>query len=405
MEDIIVSNNNPTDLDDALAFIGSIVSTVDSEADHIDTISLHWLNDDCLRLIFLFITRKTLQSVHVQSVCKRWFILINSMLFCRPKLSLFTAAEHHKDGKYYTDENVVQIGHSVFNFVQALYFTEEIVSELILSKIVKPYNFSATIEVIKVVPSVSTIKIRYKAIVQLCPNLNEFSIDRCLGLPKIDPEDEGVEPFLFPSNLNELSITNKWIKEPGLSHILQSSCTTLQKLVLSRAGLFSGLSIVEHLHGCKMKVLDLSGCCRLKPSIFPFIFKAYHDTLEELHFPTSIMTLPVPDGVIMEKLKCVTMYEVCQNGGIREHDDNVVWSLFRAMVNVENLTILTDNRPLYRRFEPCQYFDYMSKLLTLKKLKNITLPLEPMRYSMFGSHSFIRELKELGVKVRIDSNY
>jgi len=212
MEDIIVSNNNPTDLDDALAFIGSIVSTVDSEADHIDTISLHWLNDDCLRLIFLFITRKTLQSVHVQSVCKRWFILINSMLFRRPKLSLFTAAEHHKDGKYYTDENVVQIGNSVFNFVQALYFTEEIVSELILSKIAKPYNFPATIEVMKVVPSVSTIKIRYKAIVQLCPNLDKFSIDRCLGLPKIDPEDEGVEPFLFPSNLNELSITNKWIR-------------------------------------------------------------------------------------------------------------------------------------------------------------------------------------------------
>ena len=404
MEDI-VSNNDRIDLDEVLAFIGSIVNTIDSKADDIERISIHLLNDDCLRLIFSFITRETLRSVHVQLVCKRWFTLTNSMIFRRPKLCLFTTTEYHKADKYPRDEDVVQIGQSVFNFVQALYHTDEIVSELMLSKISTPFNISDKTKVVGGPPLVNTVKIRYGAIVELCPNLDRLSIDNCLGLLfKVDPEDED-PPFPFPSNLHELSITKAHIKESALSHILKSSCRTLQKLKLSRAGRFSGLSIIEHLHGCKMKVLDLTGCYKLKPAIFPFIFTAYHGTLEELHFPTSIMTLPIPGGVIMEKLKCVTMYEVCQNGGIREHDENVVMSLFRSAVNVESLTILTDDHPWFRRFEPCQYFDYMSKLLTLKKLKNITLPLEPMRYAMFGSHSFIRELKELGVKVRIDSNY
>lgn len=375
-----------------LELIRSILNTVENEANNKEKDSLHWLNDDCLRIILGFLDKKSLHSVNVKLVCKRWFILINSLIFCKSKLNLHIAVDA-VDDKNYKESDMIHIGETLFNFILALYFSWGRVSELILSTAHGSQPLT-------------DVQPRFLAIIHFCPNLSKFSICNCAPFLKMKLEKA---PFSFPSHLCEFSLTQNWIKEHTLNNILKLSSTTLQKLRLSSAGLFSGLSIIEHLKDSKMKVFEFTRCPRLSPSILPFIFKTYHATLEEFIFPSSLMTLPnlYNEILVMEKLKSVTIYEVInQEGKIGRHDDDIVMCLFKLMVKIENLSILTDSCPLYRKLQPCQFFDYMTKIMLLKNLKNLTLPLEPMKNKIFGDNLLLNKLNSVsGVKIRINSDF
>ena len=106
-------------------FLDFIVHTTDYQA---EKQSINELNDDFLRLIFSFLGSETLQSRNIQLVCKRWYILSNRILYCRPKLSLFCG-----DMKESEDSCAVPIRRNIFNLAQALYFSDGVVKDLVLS--------------------------------------------------------------------------------------------------------------------------------------------------------------------------------------------------------------------------------------------------------------------------------
>ena len=106
----------------------------------------------------------------------------------------------------------------------------------------------------------------------------------------------------------------------------------------------------------------------------------------------------------MKKLRSVTFYEIYQHGCvIPTHDDDVMWAYFRAMENVEELSILTFNSPFVGTIVTSKFFDYLGKIKTLKKLKELTLPVEPMRHGMFGDSLILKELRLAGVKIKVDT--
>ena len=365
--------------DEITNFLDSIVHTSDYEA---EKQSINKLNDDFLRLIFSFLGSETLQSMNIQLVCKRWFVLSNRMIYCRPKLSLFCG-----DMKESEDGCAVPIRRKIFSLAQALYFSDGVIKDLVLSATHDSrYPFSKSL---------------FEVITKLCPTLVDLTLNKFVDLMKVGPEDLS---FSFPKNLQKLSITRIWFKDQFLDYILKQNSKTLQKLILVRSVLIKGRSIIYNLADCQLKVINLALCCRIHPTVIPFIFENYHESLEELHIISSHMKQTIPPGLVMKKLRSVTLYESYQYGCvIPTHDDDVMWAYFRAMENVEELSILTFNSPFVGNIVPSKFFDYLSKIKTLKKLKELTLPVEPMRHGMFGDSLIFKELRLAGVKIRIDT--
>ena len=365
--------------DEIKNFLDSIVCAADYEA---EKPSINKLNDDFLRLIFSFLGNETLQSMNIQLVCKRWFVLSNRMLYCRPKLSLFCG-----DMKESEDSCAVPIRRNIFNLAQALYFSDGVVKDLVLSATHDSrYPFSESL---------------FEVITKLCPNLVDLTLNRFVDQLKVEPEDLS---FSFPKNLLELSIKSIWFKDHFLDYILKQNRKNLQKLILTRSALMKGCSIINNLADCQLKVVDLAFCCRIHPTVIPFIFENYHESLEELKIVSSHMKQSISPGLVMKKLRSVTLYEIYQHGCvIPTHDDDVMWAYFRAMENVEELSILTFNSPFVGNIVTSKFFDYLSKIRTLKKLKELTLPVEPMRHGMFGDSLILKELRLAGVKIRINT--
>ena len=304
------------------------------------------------------------------------------MLYCRPILSLFCG-----DMKESKDSCAVPIRRNIFNLAQALYFSDGVVKDLVLSATHDSrYPFSDSL---------------FEAITKLCPNLVDLTLNRFVDLLKVKPEDLS---FSFPKNLLELSIKNIWFKENFLDYILERNSKTLQKLILVRSVRIRGRSIIDNLADCQLKVINLTFCCRIHPTVIPFILENYHESLEELQIVSSHMKQSISPGLVMKKLRSVTLYEIYQHGCvIPTHDDDVIWAYFRAMENVEQLSILTFDSPFVGNIVTSKFFDYLGKIRTLKKLKELTLPVEPMRHGMFGDSLVLKELRLAGVKIKVDT--
>ena len=361
-------------------FLENIVNTAYYKAEQT---SINNLNDDYLRITFSYLDNETLLSENFQLVCKRWFLLSNRLIYCRPKLSLFCGSPQKSN-----ENGAVSINNSIFSLAQALYFSDSVVDDLVLSSTHESrYPFSDQL---------------FETITSLCPNLVKLTLDNFVRLWTDKPEEI---PFSFPNNLQELSIKHIWLKENTLDCILKLNNVTLQKLILVRCGLIRGSSITENLAECHLKIIDLSFCGRIHSSVVSSIFRNYNESLEELHFSSSHIEEAIPSELIMKKLRSVTLYELYQFGCvIPTHDDDVMWSYFRAMKNVEVLSILTFDNPHFRMENPSKYFDYLGKIKTLKKLKELTLPVEPLRHGMFGDNSIMQELRSAGVKIRINTD-
>ena len=386
-----MDHSNYSVVQNSLDYIECMLNNVENKANDKESVSAHLLDDDCLRMIFSAIDHKTLRSLNFQLVCKRWLILANSIVFRRARLNFLLVKEEEVSCE---DGNFIYISKSLASFVKALYFSGEQVTELILSS----SHYTMCIE--------SAVNSYMLAIKRLCPHLSKLTIDRFICWSNCELDEV---QYCFPQNLTKLTLSHSWISDDILSQILKLSYKTLQKLKLTKVGLkVKECSIISYLAECQLRVLDLYGVYRIMPGIFPFIFSTYQDTLEKLCINTVHLTTPIPDGVIMKRLKSVTFYETLDlrsEFGIPIHDEAIFLTLFRAMENVEKLCIFTESSPFLRRFKTCQYFDYLSLIMMLRNLNSLTLPLEPMKRNSFGDNSILKNLKDSGVKIRIDSNY
>ena len=98
--------------------------------------SIHILNDDCLRLIFLytlayrFYKFNEISLRNVMFVCKRWFVMCGEMIFCNKKTKLFQGFISWKRDNSSLERQYFHCPIIPDRIVLALYFSKGYIKEL-----------------------------------------------------------------------------------------------------------------------------------------------------------------------------------------------------------------------------------------------------------------------------------
>lgn len=314
----------------------------DIMVDNFDKSSIDILPDVCLSKIFTLLP--TLEMFKLCRVSKRWYNVSSSVLKSIKRLSTLHL---YRGMEKFQDEHAIL---NQTNLVTILSLCGDSLTELYLDTRVEEPGTMTAIPVFK---EISTAVSRH------CRNLDTLVITvNKLG---------GTE--VIKSFAKHLSAKNKIKKlaliggdtkrdkdvltEELLGEILRKT-KKLETLHVGLSGGVTGISVTKYLQNNKMKSISFNCCPNLEFEVMEFIFKSYHQTLEELHlyydyFPfdhgdyDSIMPanenafgcLPhkIPKSEKLTKFSAMTQDESFQNMG------NVDFNFFQLMPNLEVLDL------------------------------------------------------------------
>ena len=284
-----------------------LLTDIENELEDKTKVSIHMLNDDCLKKILLYLSPIDLIRNGV-FVCKRWFITCTEILFCVCTLKLCD-----KIIPWSPKENCSFYRMVPNRLYFALNFSQEVVSNLTISgpEVVDKREIEF--------PDLTHVTL--PAISVFCPNLTVLEISRF--------HLHNLTPCTLPGTVRELTVNCCELLEADLNCILCGLCS-LVKLDVSENALITGESIINNLQNNLIRNISVRSCASLDPAVMEFIFSNYKETLEELDASLNQIKLfemlinsPEPKP-IMSVLKSFKVSEKCYNDFLRDARGTVV---------------------------------------------------------------------------------